>query len=104
MEPFPSYLKNLEYVQFANNNRNITDYSADMTFSAPVTAYLFVDNRAGLATGTKAATTDPDLTTVLSWITTDGWSRVNTGFMPKDPTGAPQADYIGIDEGATVRQ
>ena len=34
VEPFPSYLKNLEYVQFANNNRNITDYSADMTFSA----------------------------------------------------------------------
>ncbi len=54
VEPFPSYLKNLEYVQFANENRNITDYSIDMTFSAPVTAYLFVDNRAGQATGTKA--------------------------------------------------
>ena len=97
LEPFPSYLKNLEYVQFANNNRNITDYSSDMTFSAPVTAYLFVDNRAGQATGTKANTTDPDLTAVLSWITTDGWSRVNTGFMPNG-----QADYLGIDEGATV--
>jgi len=102
VEPFPSYLKNLEYVQFANNNRNITDYSSDMTFSAPVTAFLFVDNRAGQASGTKANTTDPDLTTVLSWITTDGWSRVNTGFMPLTAAGAPQADYIGIDEGATV--
>jgi PEP-CTERM motif len=97
LEPFPSYLKNLEYVQFANNNRSITDYSADMTFSAPMTAYLFVDNRAGQASGTKANTTDPDLTTVLSWITTDGWTRVNTGFMPNG-----QADYLGIDEGATV--
>jgi hypothetical protein len=97
VEPFPSYLKNLEYVQFANNNRNITDYSSDMTFSKAVTAYLFVDNRSGQASGTKASTTDPDLTTVLSWITTDGWSRVNTGFMPNG-----QADYLGIDEGATV--
>jgi PEP-CTERM motif len=98
VEPFPSYLKNLEYVQFANNNRNITDYSSDMTFSAPVTAYLFVDNRAGAGGSTvKANTSDPDLTSLLSWITTDGWTRVNTGFMPNG-----QADYLGIDEGATV--
>jgi hypothetical protein len=101
---FPSYLNGQEYVQFANEHRNVADYSTDITFSAPVTAYLLIDNRAGQDTGAKTPiTTDPDLTTVLSWVTTDGWTRVNTGIMPNIvSSGAPQADYIGIDEGATV--
>lgn len=98
LQPFPAYLLNREYIQIANNNRAVTDYSLNMTFTAPVRAYLLMDNRQnGLATGGKANTTDPDLTGQLAWVTADGWTRVNTGFMPNG-----QADYLGIDEGATV--
>jgi hypothetical protein len=100
---FPSYLNGQEYIQFANEHRNVSDYSTNITFSAPVRAYLLMDNRAGQNTGAKGNATDPDLTSVLSWITADGWVRVNTGIMPNIiATGVPQADYIGIDEGATV--
>ena len=97
VRPFPSYLNGLEYAQFDNASRSITDFSVNMTFAQAVKAYLFIDNRTGLASGTKANTTDPDLTGPLAWVTTDGWTRVNTGIMPNG-----QADYLGIDEGATV--
>src|SRR4029078_8651769 len=43
--PFPSYLNGLEYVQIANENRSVADYSIDLTFASPVKAYLFMDNR-----------------------------------------------------------
>ena len=97
VRPFPSYLNGLEYAQFDNASRSITDFSVNMTFAQAVKAYLFIDNRTGLASGTKANTTDPDLTGPLAWVTTNGWTRVNTGIMPNG-----QADYLGIDEGATV--
>jgi hypothetical protein len=95
LQPFPSYLIGLEYVQFPNENRAVTDYSVDLTFAEPVTAYLFVDNRVnGAASGTKGSTTDPTLVGNVVWIANDGWTRVNTGFMPNG-----QPDYLGSDEG-----
>jgi hypothetical protein len=99
LQQFPSYLNGIEYVQFPNENRGVADYSVDMTFANSVVAYLFIDNRVnGAATGTKANTTDPTTNTGnTAWIDSDGWKRVNTGFMPNG-----QADYIGFDEGATV--
>ena len=73
VRPFPSYLNGLEYAQLDNASRSITDFSVNMTFAQAVKAYLFIDNRTGLASGTKANTTDPDLTGPLAWVTTDGW-------------------------------
>ena len=98
LQPFPSYLTGLEYVQLANENRAVTDYSLDITFSSPVHAYLLLDNRNnGASSGTKSNASDPTLTGNLAWVVNDGWTRVNTGFMPSG-----QADYLGHDEGATV--
>jgi len=98
-QPFPSYLVGLEYLQLANSNRNVPDFSLDITFTAPTKAYLFVDNRSN---GTGNANNnpnnnEPDLGGVLTWITDAGWQRVNTGFMPN---GRP--DYIAIDESAST--
>lgn len=98
LQAFPTYLVGLEYVQFANENRPVANYSVDMTFSQAVKAYLFLDNRInGASSGTKAQTTDPTLSGNTAWVLNDGWTRVNTGFMPNG-----QADYLGLDEGATV--
>ena len=99
VRPFPSYLKGLEYIQLANDNRTVLDYSLNATFSQPVKAYLFIDNRNNGTTNviTNPITTDPVLGGPLAWVASDGWTRVNTGFMPNG-----QADYLAIDEGATV--
>jgi PEP-CTERM motif-containing protein len=99
LQPFPSYLNGLEYIQVANEHRTVEDYSIDATFSQPVKAYLFVDNRINgdLDDNTHPNTDDPLLTGQVAWIVNDGWTRVNTGFMPNG-----QADYLGVDEGATV--
>lgn len=99
LQPFPSYLNGLEYIQVANEHRTVEDYSIDATFSQAVKAYLFVDNRINgdLDNNSHANTDDPLLTGEVAWIVNDGWARVNTGFMPNG-----QADYLGVDEGATV--
>jgi hypothetical protein len=99
LHAFPSYLNRLEYVQIANENRTVEDYQMNLTFSSPVRAYLFVDNRVNgdADNNSSSNTTDPVLTNEVAWIVNDGWQRVNTGFMPNG-----QPDYIGVDEGATV--
>jgi len=99
LQPFPSYLLGLEYIQLANENRTVPDYSLDVTLTAPAKAYMFLDNRLNgtLNNNSSPNTDDPDLGGNLAWVVNDGWSRVNTGFMPNG-----QADYIGVDEGATV--
>ena len=102
---FPSYLLGAQYVANANDNRTagtdavLNDYRATYTVNTPGTAYLLLDNRLDGTAGnvSKANTTDPNLGGNLSWVTSEGWTRVNTGIMPNG-----QADYLGIDEGATV--
>ena len=102
---FPSYLIGLQYVANANDNRSagtagtFNSYTVTYTVDSPSVAYLLLDNRIDGPNGNvlKANTTDPIIGGDLSWVTSDGWSRVNTGIMPNG-----QADYIGIDEGATV--
>lgn len=99
LQPFPSYLVGLEYIQISNENRTRNPYSLDVTLSQAATAYLFLDNRLDGVAGnnSKTNTTDPVLGGPLQWVIDDGWQRVNTGFMPNG-----QADYLGIDEGASV--
>ncbi len=108
---FPSYLLGAQYVANANDNRSAgtapaeVDYRVTYTVDTPGTAYLLLDNRLnGTASdGTSSPnTTDPDLGGNLAWVLNEGWTRVNTGIMPNTVTGAPQADYVGIDEGASV--
>jgi hypothetical protein len=99
LQAFPSYLVGLEYLQVAQEHRTAVNYSVDLTFSQDVRAYLFIDNRVNgtLANNSNPNTVDPILTNKLAWVGIDGWTRVNTSFMPNG-----QADYLGQDEGATV--
>ncbi len=102
---FPSYLMGAQYVANANNNRaagtdaTANDYLVTYSVDQPSIAYLLLDNRLdGTASDVSGSnTTDPDLGGNLSWVLSQGWTRVNTGIMP-----GGQADYIGIDEGSTV--
>jgi hypothetical protein len=98
--PFPYYLQGLEYVQTSNDNRDLIDYRLDVTLSAPVTAFLMIDNRANgttIATDGGSNTDDPVLTGNLAWVIADGWTRVRSGQMPNG-----QSDYLGADEGAAL--
>jgi hypothetical protein len=102
---FPSYLNGVQYVANANDNRTagtdavLNDYLVTYTVDTPSFAYLLLDNRLDGTAGnvSKTNTTDPNLGGNLAWVINDGWTRVNTGMMPNG-----QADYLGIDEGATV--
>jgi len=99
LQGFPYYLQGLEYIQTSNDNKDLIDYSLDVTLSAPVTAFLMIDNRANGNTSlsTDPNTDDPILTGNLAWVVSDGWTRVNSSQMPNG-----QADYLGSDEGATL--
>ena len=94
--PLPSYLIGQPYVKFANNARNLADYSATVTASEPVQWYLLLDNRTnGPEVSTSSPnTTDPELGGSLQWVLDGGWQRVNTGISPDG-----QGDYTGVDEG-----
>jgi len=100
----PSYLVGAQYVANANDNRaagttGANDYVVTYTVDTPGKAYLLLDNRLDGTNGnvSKSNATDPDLGGVLSWVTNQGWTRVNTQISP-----GGQADYVGIDEGSTV--
>jgi hypothetical protein len=103
--PFPAYLLGARYVANANDNRTagtdavLNDYRVTYTVNTPGTAYLLLDNRLDGTAGnvSKTNTTDPDLGGNLAWVLNEGWTRVSTGIMPNG-----QADYLGLDEGATV--
>jgi hypothetical protein len=104
--PIPSYLVGAQYVANANVNRIAgtdaasNDYRVTYTVDSPGKAYLLLDNRLdGTASNATSSpnTTDPDLGGNLAWVLNEGWVRKNTGIFPNG-----QADYIGIDEGATV--
>jgi dockerin type I repeat protein len=106
LRAYPYYLlgadgNGLEYIQIANDNRAITDYSLDVTLSAAATAFLMLDNRNNGPTGanTDSNLDDPILgpTGSLTWVINDGWTRVKSGQMPNG-----QGDYLGSDEGSTV--
>ena len=96
---FPYYLTGLEYIQTSNDNRDVSDFRYDVTLSAPVTAFLMIDNRDNGTTKLSGDpnTDDPVLTGNLAWVVADGWTRVNSGTMPNG-----QSDYVGSDEGWTV--
>ena len=91
----------LEYIQIANDNRAITDYSLDVTLTAAATAFLMIDNRSNSLTGMNNDSNldDPILgpTGPLTWVINEGWTRVKSGQMPNG-----QGDYLGSDEGGTV--
>jgi hypothetical protein len=78
----------------------MTDYRLDVTLSAPVTAFLMIDNRNNAAAVPPALnspnTDDPVLGGPLQWVIDDGWTRVKSGQMPNG-----QSDYLGSDEGGT---
>lgn len=95
--PLPDYLLGGQYVQFANDAREQTDYFATVTASQPTSWYLLIDNRLNGTAGDTSSpnSTDPDLAGTLQWVLDDGWERVNTGISPDG-----QADYTAIDESA----
>ena len=97
--PLPSYLLGNEYVTFANDGRENNPYNFQITTDVPSTFYLLLDNRLNGTAGNTSSpnTSDPDLGGTLSWVVTDGWTRVNTGISPNG-----QADYTGVDEGGNA--
>jgi hypothetical protein len=89
----PSYLVGGEYVSTNNTNRDNAGFAMNVVVSRPVKAYLLIDNRVGDNTATDA----PTLTSLMTWVGTDGWVRMSTGLSPN---GLP--DMAGMDEGATI--
>jgi hypothetical protein len=77
----PAFLQGLNYVRVANDDRNIPDYTLDVTLSTPSFLYLFIDNRVG--DGDNA--TPPTLTNLMTWVAANGFTSLNQQF--------------GVDEG-----
>src|SRR6185436_9068857 len=99
----PSYLVGGEYIMSGNDNRDNATYLLDVTVSAPVSAFLLIDNRTG--DPNKAGDTPPVFgPTRMQWVLDQGWVAVKTG---KNRTNLlTVADEIGIDESAdgTINQ
>jgi hypothetical protein len=96
--PLPSYLVGNEYLMIANNNRDKTTFSLDLTVSRPSAVYLLVDNRLG----DNDAATPPTLgasAAFMKWVDpANGWNPfVFSGNRASNPA---QPDEVGIDEGA----
>src|SRR6185436_1466080 len=68
----PAYLVGGKYVMSGNDNRDNAGYLLDVTVSAPVTAYLLVDNRLG---DPNSPNTDPPSfgPTRMQWVLDQGW-------------------------------
>ncbi len=97
--PLPAYLVGNEYVTFANDGRDNNPYNFNIKTDVNSDFYLLLDNRLNGTAGNTSSpnTTDPDLGGNLTWVTADGWQRVNTGISP-----GGQADYTGVDEGGNA--
>jgi hypothetical protein len=72
----PAILQGRDFVQVANNDRNVADYTLDVTVSTPSTLYLFIDNRVGDSSNADP----PTLTSVMSWVTANGFSPLGVQF------------------------
>jgi hypothetical protein len=98
--PVPAYLTGAEYIMSGNDNRdNNPAYRLDVSVSAPVTAYMLIDNRMSASTD-GADNLDPPTfdATHMQWILDDGWTATNNGLnRTQDPL---RPDEVGIDEGA----
>lgn len=100
--PIPDYLVGAEYIMSGNDNRDNVDYRLDITVSEPAIIYMLIDNRYPDGTNTTppnyAEGIDPLYwTTVLSWMGTEGFQPVMTGWNRTGDNTWP--DEIGCDEG-----
>jgi hypothetical protein len=96
--PMPSYLQGWEYIMSGNDNRDNNNlaapYTLEVTVSAPVQAYLLIDDR--LYDGDNM--TPPTFFTNMLWVANDGWTPVTTGANRFGDITRP--DQIGVDEGS----
>jgi hypothetical protein len=85
----PTFLRGLDYVRSANDDRTVADYTLDVTLRVPSTLYLFIDNRVGDGSNANPPTLGG---TVMPWVAASGFTATTTQF--------------GIDEGndGTVNQ
>lgn len=90
----PSYLVGGEYVMTANNNRTQVPYRLDISVSAPVRAYLLVDNRVG----DNNTENPPDWASRpdMAWVVDQGWLPMSTGLNRSGNLALP--DEVGWDE------
>lgn len=107
--PLPSYLLGAEYVMVANDNRAQPGYQVDITVSAPVRAYLFVDNRIGDGNGADPPNFPGN--TNMAWVVNDGWLPVLNGLnRAGDPTWPDEIGWdetgggIGVGPGVSINQ
>ena len=77
----PASLEGLEFVQAANDDKNVSDYSLAVEVSAGGTLHLLIDFRVGDGNGVDR----PNLTSVMTWVAAQGFSD--------------SGETVGIDEG-----
>jgi hypothetical protein len=95
----PAYLVGGEYIMSGNDNRDNATYRLDVTVSAPVTAYMLIDNRMSASTDASDNLDPPTFdATHMQWIVNDGWTATNHGLNRTANTAVP--DEVPIDEGA----
>jgi hypothetical protein len=103
--PVPAYLTGAEYIMSGNDNRDNAAYRLDVTVSAPVTAYMLIDNRMSASTDASDNLDPPTFdATHMQWIVNDGWTATNHGLNRTANTAVP--DEVALDEGAdgTINQ
>jgi hypothetical protein len=99
----PAYLVGGEYIMSGNDNRDNASYNLAVTVSAPVTAYMLIDNRLG--DPNKANDTPPIFgPTRMQWMLDQGWVATNNGLNRFGNTAVP--DEVPLDEGGdnTIQQ
>lgn len=89
----PSYLVGNEYIMIGNNNRDNAGFKLDITLSSSAKVYLLVDNRLGDGN----AADPPSFATNMTWLVSDGFTPVKTGYNRQEDINA--VDEIGLDEG-----
>jgi len=69
----PTFLQGIDFIQVSNVDRNVPDYTLDVTLASAANLYLLIDFRVG--DGSNAD--PPVLTTLMTWVGANGFT--NTG-------------------------
>lgn len=66
----PAFLQGLDFIRVSNVDRNVPDYTLDVTLSASANLYLFIDFRVGDGSNTDP----PTLTSIMTWVAANGFT------------------------------
>lgn len=105
--PIPGYLLGGEYIMIGNDNRDNIPFQLDLYLKEQAVVFMLVDWRNGdAAQGGTTSNTDPPFLgaplnewVAMSWLHTEGFQPVNTGYNRFGRTDWP--DEVGYDEVGT---